>query len=239
MSDWMGSKITLGFASVVIGMLAGRVCTWGACCLPALLERQWQRDARELLGLDSEKHSDLQAARTPSRVIRAAQISCAALSLVVTMHFGPTMQAFCALLFTWSLLTLSLIDSEHHLLPDSLVIPGLWAGLVLNSFGLFIALQDALWGCVVGFGSVWSVSQITGLITGRESIGRGDIKLFALMGAWGGLQLLGWTLVCSLLGAALASLFLMLLGKLPTDTKIPFGPFISAAGWSGFLILIH
>lgn len=32
MSDWMGSTITLGFASVVIGMLAGRVCTWGACC---------------------------------------------------------------------------------------------------------------------------------------------------------------------------------------------------------------
>ena len=239
MSDWMGSTITLGFASVVIGMLAGRVCTWGACCLPALLKRQWQRDARELLGLDSEKHSDLQPARTPSRVIWTAQISCAALSLVVTMHFGPTMQAFCALLFTWSLLTLSLIDSEHHLLPDSLVIPGLWAGLVLNSFGLFTVLQDALWGCIVGFGFFWSVSQLTGLITGRESIGRGDIKLLALMGAWGGLQVLGWTVVCSLLGAGLAAMLLILLGKRSTDARIPFGPFISAAGWSAFVILTH
>ncbi|WP_425928624.1 prepilin peptidase [Pseudomonas sp. NyZ201] len=239
MSDWMSSEITLGLGSIPLGMLVGRLCAWVARWLPALLEHQWQRDAREVLRLDPEKPSDLQAARAPSLRTWTAQISCAALSLVVTMHCGPTMQAFCTLLFSWLLLTLSLIDFEHQLLPDALVMPGLWAGLVLNSFGLFIALQDALWGCVVGFGSLWSVSQITGLITGRESIGRGDIKLFALMGAWGGIQLLGWTLVCSLLGAALASLFLMLLGKLPTDTKIPFGPFISAAGWSGFLILIH
>lgn len=239
MSDWMGSEITLGFASVVIGILAGRVCAWSACWLPAHLEHQWQRDAREVLRLDPEKPSDLQTTKAPSVRTWTAQISCAALSLVVTLHWGLTMQAFCALLLSWLLLTLSLIDSEHQLLPDALVMPGLWAGLVLNSFGLFIALQDALWGCVVGFGSLWSMRQITGLIIGRESIGRGDIKLFALMGAWGGLQLLGWTLVCSLLGAALASLFLMLLGKLSTDTKIPFGPFISAAGWSGFLILIH
>ncbi|WP_372340171.1 MULTISPECIES: prepilin peptidase [Pseudomonas] len=137
------------------------------------------------------------------------------------------------------LLALSLIDSEHHLLPDSLVIPGLWAGLVLNSFGLFTVLQDALWGCVVGFGFFWSVSQLTGLITGRESIGRGDIKLLALMGAWGGLQVLGWTVVCSLLGAGLAAMLLILLGKRSTDARIPFGPFISAAGWSAFVILTH
>ncbi|QVL20379.1 prepilin peptidase [Pseudomonas qingdaonensis] len=158
---------------------------------------------------------------------------------MMTLHFGPTRQALFALPFTWCLLTLSLIDRQHHLLPDALVIPGLWAGLVLNSFGLFTALQDALWGCVIGFGSLWAVSQLTELITGGESIGRGDLKLLALMGAWGGLKVLGWTLVFSLLGAALAALCLMLLGKLCTVTRIPFGPFISAAGWSAFLIIIH
>ncbi|MEX0296744.1 hypothetical protein AAH995_26035 [Pseudomonas putida] len=52
MSDWMGLEITLGLGSIVLGILAGRVSAWVACWLPAILEQQWQRDARELLGLD-------------------------------------------------------------------------------------------------------------------------------------------------------------------------------------------
>ncbi|WP_110968461.1 prepilin peptidase [Pseudomonas huaxiensis] len=239
MSDWISSEITLGLGSIALGMLAGRLCALVACWLPTLLEHQWQRDAREMLGLDVHKHSAPQLPRASRAEIWIVQIGCAGLSLMVTLHFGPTCQALFALPFTWCLLTLSLIDRQYHLLPDALVIPGLWAGLVLNSFGLFTALQDALWGCVIGFGSLWAVSQLTELITGRESIGRGDLKLLALMGAWGGLKVLGWTLVFSLLGAALAALFFVLLGKLSTVTRIPFGPFISAAGWSAFLIIIH
>ncbi|WP_252091357.1 A24 family peptidase [Pseudomonas sp. MWU13-3659] len=191
----MGYELALKFGSIVIGMLAGRLCAWSACWLPALLENQWQREAQELLGLDVDKPYDLRPARFSPRKIWLAQISCGALSLMVTLHFGPTMQAFYALLFTWSLLALSLIDSEHHLLPDTLVVPGLWGGLILNSFGLFTALQDALWGCVIGFGSFWSAGQLTRLITGRECVGRGDFKLLALIGAWGGIQVLGWTLI--------------------------------------------
>lgn len=50
MSDWMGSEITLGLGSIALGMLVGRLCARVACWLPVLLEHQWQRDARELLG---------------------------------------------------------------------------------------------------------------------------------------------------------------------------------------------
>lgn len=239
MSDWMGHEITLELCSIALGMLVGRLCVWVACWLPSLLERQWQRDAHELLGLELSEHPASQQPKASRAETWIVQIGCAGLSLLVTLHFGPPHQALFALLFTWCLLILSLIDTQHHLLPDTLVMPGLWVGLVLNSFGVFTTVQEALWGCVVGFGSLWSLSQLTRLITGQESIGRGDIKLLALIGAWGGSPVIGWTLVCSLLGAALAALLIMVLGKLSTVTKIPFGPFISAAGWSGFLILIH
>ncbi len=57
MSDWMSSEITLGLGSITLGMLVGRLCAWVACWLPTLLEHQWQRDAREMLGLDLHKHS--------------------------------------------------------------------------------------------------------------------------------------------------------------------------------------
>lgn len=48
MSEWMGLEITLGLGSIVLGMLAGRLSTWVACWLPAFLEQQWQRDARDV-----------------------------------------------------------------------------------------------------------------------------------------------------------------------------------------------
>ena len=235
MSDWIASEIALGFASVVLGMLAGRVCAWGACYLPAHLERQWQRDARELLGLDIQRPNDLQAARASSREIWIAQISCAAFSFMVTLNFGPTMQTVCALLFTWLLLTLSLIDSEHHLLPDALVIPGLWAGITLNSFGLFATLQDALWGCVAGYLSLWSVSQLARLITGRVSMGMGDLKLLAMIGAWGGWQVLPGTVAGSLMIAVILTVYLRLIEGITSGASMPFGPPLSLAGWMIFL----
>lgn len=60
MSDWMSSEINLGLGSIALGMLVGRLCTWVACWLPILLQHQWQRDAREMLGLDLHEHSTSQ-----------------------------------------------------------------------------------------------------------------------------------------------------------------------------------
>ena len=234
MSDWMGSEITLGFGSIVLGMLAGRLCTWVAHWLPALLEQQWQRDARELLGLDFEKPCDLQTTGAPIRGTWAAQIGCAVLSLVVTVHFGPTMQAFFVLLFTWYLLALSLIDSKHYLLPDVLAMPVLWIGLVINSFGLLTTLQEALWGCVIGYVSLWSVFHLVKHITGKESLGAGDFKLLALIGAWGGWQIVPYTVATALLLAMVPIVCLRLLKA--QSVRMPFGPFLSLAGWIALLV---
>ena len=241
MSDWMGSEITLGCGSIGLGLLAGRLCAWIAHWLPRHLEHQWQREARELLA-QSQVTVASHAPRT--RIISKAhpqrvQLGCAALSVVVTMTFGATSQALFTLLLTWCLLILSLIDGEHQLLPDALVIPGLWLGLILNSFGVFIAVQDALWGCVAGYLSLWSVSQLTRLMTGRVSMGSGDLKLLALIGAWGGVQVVGATIICSVLGAAVTAVLLTLFRKAPDSKRVPFGPFLCASGWGAFLFLIH
>jgi hypothetical protein len=61
------------------------------------------------------------------------------------------------LLLTWGLLAMSLIDVEHQLLPDVLVLPLMWLGLIVNSLGLFAPLQDALWGAITLYGAVVGV----------------------------------------------------------------------------------
>jgi len=50
------------------------------------------------------------------------------------------------LLLTWGLLAMSMIDVDHQLLPDILVLPLLWLGLILNNFGVFVPLNSALLG---------------------------------------------------------------------------------------------
>lgn len=237
MNDGLGVELTLLSGGVVLGMMAGRLCAWGASRLPAILEHQWQEDARELLGLESAKRLELRLTEPSRSEVWRVQVVCAVLTLVGTMHFGATAQALFALLLTWCLLVLSLIDKEHHILPDVLVMPGIWSGLVVNAFGAFTSLETAFWGAVAGYMGLWSMNQLVRLITGRDSMGRGDFKLLAMIGAWGGLHVLGWTLVLSLLAAALTALYLKLQGKVTTTAKLPFGPFLCAAGWGSILFL--
>ncbi|MBF8791628.1 prepilin peptidase [Pseudomonas monteilii] len=225
----------LRFAAIVLGLLAGRLCVWVASWLPAVLAEQWQRDARELLGANAVPTGGRQSAGNPGSDVWKVQVTCAALSLVVSVVFGATPQALFALLLTWWLLALSLIDKEHYLLPDALVMPGLWSGLMLNSLEVFTTLQEALWGCVIGYLSLWSVCYMTKFMTGREHLGKGDFKLLALIGAWGGWQILPWTVGCALLLASVASGYLSVRGRLLRNSTIPFGPFLSMAGWMGLL----
>ncbi len=139
------------------------------------------------------------------------------------------------LLLTWGLLAMSLIDADHQLLPDVLVLPLLWLGLVLNHYGLFVTLEDALWGAIAGYLSLWSVYWLFKLLTGKEGMGYGDFKLLAMIGAWGGWQALPLTiLLSSLVGAVLGTIMLRV-RRAHSGTPIPFGPYLALAGWIALL----
>lgn len=163
------------------------------------------------------------------------ELTCGLLSAFIAWHFGFTWQAGGMLLLTWGLLAMSLIDVDHQLLPDSLVLPLLWLGLIANSFGLFASLEDALWGAIAGYLSLWSVYWLFKLVTGKEGMGYGDFKLLAMLGAWGGWQVLPLTiLLSSLVGAVLGTIMLRMRNA-ESSTPIPFGPYLAIAGWIALL----
>jgi leader peptidase (prepilin peptidase)/N-methyltransferase len=165
----------------------------------------------------------------------AVELACGLLSAYVAWHFGFTWQAGGMLLLTWGLLAMSLIDLDHQLLPDSLVLPLLWLGLIVNSFGLITDLETALWGAIAGYLSLWSVYWLFKLVTGKEGMGHGDFKLLAMLGAWGGWQVLPLTiLLSSLVGAVLGTIMLRMRNA-ETSTPIPFGPYLAIAGWIALL----
>ncbi|KAF1312779.1 prepilin peptidase [Pseudomonas sp. SG-MS2] len=256
--------------ATVLGLLVGSFINVVAYRLPIMLERQWQREAQEALGLPTDEHERfdlcLPASRCPhcGHAIRAwenipvlsylalrgrcsackqpigsryplVELACALLSLTVAWHSGAGMEALALLAFTWSLLALSLIDHDKQILPDVLVLPTLWLGLIVNVFDTVVPLSDAIWGAVAGYLSLWTVYWLFKLITGKEGMGYGDFKLLALIGAWGGWQVVPLTLMLSSLVGAVVGLCMLRLRSHSMGTAIPFGPYLAIAGWIAVL----
>ncbi|WP_434679688.1 prepilin peptidase [Pseudomonas sp. R1-18] len=163
------------------------------------------------------------------------ELACGVLSAYIAWHFGYGWQAAAMLVLTWGLLAMSMIDVDHQLLPDSLVMPLLWLGLIVNAFGLFTPLGDALWGAVAGYLLLWTVFWLFKLVTGKEGMGYGDFKLLAMLGAWGGWQILPLTILMSSLVGAVLGLILMRIRKVEAGAPMPFGPYLAIAGWIALL----
>ncbi len=145
--------------------------------------------------------------------------------------FGLTVSSFIWSAFAAALVTLALIDWDTTLLPDDLVYPLLWAGLIASaSDRTNTFLSHAIWGAVFGYLSLWLIYWAFKLLTGKEGMGHGDFKLFAALGAWFGWQaLLPISIMASVIGV-LAAIGLRLAGKSPPNGQIPFGPFLAGAG---------
>lgn len=159
------------------------------------------------------------------------ELACGLFSAVIAWQFGVSWDAVAMLVLTWGLLSMSLIDADRQILPDVLVLPLLWLGLILNSLGFFTSLSDALWGAVIGYMSLWSIFWLFKLITGKEGMGYGDFKLLALIGAWGGWQVLPLTILLSSVLGAVIGIIILRLQRNGYNKPIPFGPYLAAAGW--------
>lgn len=157
------------------------------------------------------------------------------LSAVVAYMLGPSWSCLAVLFLTWALIALTLIDFDHMLLPDEITLLFLWVGLIANINGLFVPLDQAVLGAIIGYMSLWSFYWLFKLITGKEGMGYGDFKLLAMLGAWMGWQLLPLIIVLSSIVGALVGVSLIIFKGQDKQTPIPFGPYLAAAGWIAIL----
>lgn len=157
------------------------------------------------------------------------------LAAVIALHYGVSWNTLAMLVVTWGLLAMSLVDVDHQILPDVLVLPLLWLGLIVNSFGMFVSLNDAVWGAVLGYMSLWLVFWLFKLVTGKEGMGYGDFKLLALLGAWGGWQVLPLTILLSSVVGAVLGIIILRVQRNSLSNPLPFGPYLALAGWIALL----
>ena len=137
--------------------------------------------------------------------------------------------AWCA--WMAGMLSLALIDWDSTLLPDTITLPLLWLGLIgANMHWTGVSLDQALWGAIGGYLSLWSLYWVFKLATGKEGMGYGDFKLLACLGAWFGWQaLLPIILMSSTIGAVVGVVLKLKHGLREGDV-LPFGPFLVGAG---------
>ena len=164
------------------------------------------------------------------------EICGALVAATAATHFGIGAAAAGACLLGWGLLAVSAIDFETRLLPDSITMPMLWSGLAINLSGTFAPLRDCVIGAIAGYAVLWSIHHGFRLLTGREGMGYGDLKLCALLGAWLGWQALPVILLLASLVGAAVSITLIAIGRTSRGTRFPFGPYLAAAGLSALYL---
>ena len=153
------------------------------------------------------------------------------ISVFVAMHFGWSAQLLPALFLTWGIIAMVGIDFDHQLLPDSLTLPLLWLGLLVNTQSLFVDPVTAIIGAACGYLVLWSIYWIFKILTGKEGMGFGDFKMLGMVGAWLGWEILPMTLLLSAgVGLAIMLPQMLFLGRDRTKA-FAFGPFIGIAGW--------
>lgn len=128
------------------------------------------------------------------------------------------------------------IDLDFKIIPDSLTISGIIIGLAV-SFLPFIHLRwfDSLVGFFVGGALFLIIAEAGDRIFKKESMGGGDIKLAAMMGAF-----LGWKnillvlVIASFLGVVFGVVLILLAKDKISARTIPFGPYLVTAGLIAF-----
>ena len=152
------------------------------------------------------------------------------LSQVNWLYLVPYPVALLAALFAW----MTAVDMREMVLPDLLTLPGLALGIYFApQMGLLY--EDALIGAAIGGGVFGAIALGSYLVRKQQGLGIGDIKLLALIGAWG-----GWmALLPTLLISSFAALFFLgiksLLGTYQARQALPFGPFLILGGWLSLL----
>jgi leader peptidase (prepilin peptidase)/N-methyltransferase len=155
------------------------------------------------------------------------ELLTAFLMVALVWRFGISWLFFQGAVLAGALVVVTFIDWEHQIIPDVISLPGLAVGLGLSWLTGNPGWKSSLIGVLVGGGLLYLLASGYELLTKREGMGGGDIKLLAMIGAF-----LGWTgvLVTVILASLIGSLLgiaLILVWKKGRTQALPFGPFLA------------
>jgi leader peptidase (prepilin peptidase)/N-methyltransferase len=166
----------------------------------------------------------------------AVEALCGLAFLVLALGPATGASLVLAMALTAALVALAAIDFQARILPDAIVLPLLWLGLLANLHGRFVPLADGVIGAAVGYTSLWIISRLYQFIRKRDGMGDGDLKLLAALGAWLGWRMLAPIVLISSVVAISATVIAVWSGRRSAADALPFGTALAVAGW---ICLVH
>ena len=151
-------------------------------------------------------------------------------ALITFFKYGISLEALIYFVYIAALLVITFIDIDHQIIPDVISLPGIPI-FFIASFGLpQITYLDSLIGILAGGGSLFLVAWTYSMITKKEGMGGGDIKLLAMIGAVIGWQGVLFTIFVASAVGTISGMLVMLKSRKGMKLKIPFGPFLAIGG---------
>jgi leader peptidase (prepilin peptidase)/N-methyltransferase len=151
-------------------------------------------------------------------------------ALITVLKYGFSLEALIYFVYIAALLVITFIDIDHQIIPDIISLPGIPI-FFMASFGLSqINYLQSLIGILTGGGSLFLVAWTYSLITKKEGMGGGDIKLLAMIGAVIGWKGVLFTIFVASAVGTLSGMLVMLKSRKGMKLKIPFGPFLAIGG---------
>ncbi|KAF0123202.1 MAG: leader peptidase (prepilin peptidase) / N-methyltransferase [bacterium] len=149
------------------------------------------------------------------------------LSLALFLKFGLSLSYFVYLTFSASLLVITFIDIDHQIIPDVITLPGIILGFTVSLFLPGMTFMDSIIGIAAGGGGLFLVAMGYHLLTKREGMGVGDIKLISMIGAFLGIKGVILTIFLGSLFGSSVGLAVMIKEKRDRRYAVPFGPFLT------------
>jgi leader peptidase (prepilin peptidase)/N-methyltransferase len=159
----------------------------------------------------------------------AVEALTALISLSLFLKYGPSLQYLITFLFTSALIVITFIDLEHQIIPDVISLPGIPLFAIAAVLVMDITVVESLIGVLIGGGVLFAIAFGYELITKREGMGGGDIKLLAMIGGFFGWKSLIFILLVSSFVGAIIGISVILFKGQDMKYALPFGPFLSIA----------
>ena len=142
----------------------------------------------------------------------------------LSLAFASTIVLGCLLIIVF------FVDLRHRIVPDVVTLPGIVFGLGFALVSPQVKLLDSFLGLFIGGGVLYLLAILGELVFKKESMGGGDIKLAAMLGAFLGWQKLFLVFFLSaFLGSVVGILAIHLSSRVKEQRTIPFGPFLALA----------
>lgn len=153
----------------------------------------------------------------------------ALLSLALYTKSGLSFEFFFYFLFIAALLAIIFIDMAHQIIPDRISLSGIVIGFAGAFVNNEVTWQQSGFGILLGGGVLYAIAEGYYLLTRRDGMGGGDIKLLAMIGAFLGWQSLLFIVFVSSLSGSVVGIIAMIIQGKGGQTRIAFGPFLAFA----------